>query len=105
MCMVVPPWAADELALEDDEDRGVPVHSKPASEHPEWKWVVMDETWMIMTEWHRRASYCDPDNFDMYIYNDWLAWGLNELHENLVSGREITVWCMPDNISARQVPR
>ena len=50
MCMVVPPWAAEELALEDDEERGVPVHSKPASEHPDWKWVVMDETWMIMTE-------------------------------------------------------
>lgn len=45
----------------------------------------MDETWMIMTEWYRRASYCDPDNFDMYIYNDWCAWGLQELQENLVS--------------------
>ena len=64
MCMVVPQWAADELALGDDEERGVPVHSKPASEHPEWNWVVMDEAWMIMTE--------------------WFAWGLNELHENLV---------------------
>ena len=40
---------------------------------------------MTMTEWHRRASYCDPDNFNMYIYNEWRAWGLNELHENLVS--------------------
>ncbi|GAB7334943.1 hypothetical protein MBLNU13_g06818t1 [Cladosporium sp. NU13] len=66
MCMVVPQWA-DEFGMnEDDEDRGVPVHSKPASEHPEWKWVVMDETWMIMTGWHRRASYRDPDNCDKY---------------------------------------
>ena len=89
--MVVPPWAAEELALEDDEERGVPVHSKPASEHPDWKWVVMDETWMIMTEWHRRASYCDPDNFDMHIYNDWFAWGLSELHENLVSRLEMAI--------------
>jgi hypothetical protein len=85
MCMIIPQWA-DENGPNDEE--ACRVHSKPASEHPDWKWVVMDETWMIMTEWHRRASYCDPDNFDMYIYNDWLGWGLQELHENLVSRLE-----------------
>lgn len=51
----------------------------------------MDETWMIMAEWHRRASYSDPDNFDMYINNDCFAWGLNELHENLVGCLEMAV--------------
>ncbi|KAM0711343.1 hypothetical protein Q7P35_002083 [Cladosporium inversicolor] len=51
-CMIIPQWADKN----DDETRGVPVHSKPASEHPEWKWVVMHETWMIMTEWHLRMA-------------------------------------------------
>jgi len=45
MCMIIPQWA-DKDGTNDDEARGVPVHSKPASEHPEWKWVVMDETWI-----------------------------------------------------------
>ena len=83
MCMVVPPWADGRGS--DDEELGKQVHSKPASEHPDWYWVVMKGTWLIMTEWHRRASYCNPDLFDMYIYNDWYAWGLQELQENLVS--------------------
>lgn len=86
MCMVIPQWA-DEDGLDDEEARAV--HNKPASEHPEWKWVTMNETWLIMTEWHRRTDYCQPDNFDMYIYNDWFGYGVQELQENLVSCMEV----------------
>ena len=38
-----------------------------------------------MTEYERRATYTDPDNFDMYIYNDFHGYGFQELLENLVS--------------------
>jgi len=87
-----------------DDKTARDVRSKPASEHPDWKWVVMDETWMIMTEWHRRASYCDPDNFDMHIYSDWLGYGSQELQENLVSWCRIVVKYVADEVLARQVP-
>lgn len=35
-------------------------------------------------DYNRRASYCNPDNFGMHIYNDWEAWGLQELMDDLV---------------------
>lgn len=35
-------------------------------------------------EYSLRAKYCDPDNFDMYIYNDFNGYGLVELIENTV---------------------
>lgn len=70
---------------EDHEVEGLEFHGKPAAEHPEWKWTLMDQTWSIVTEWQRRTDYCQPDNFAMYIYNDWYGYGLQELQENLVS--------------------
>jgi hypothetical protein len=38
----------------------------------------------MFSEYRRRSTYCDPDNFGMYIYNDFNGWGLQELMENLV---------------------
>jgi hypothetical protein len=29
---------------------GLQYHGKPASEHPDWEWIVMDETWSIIQE-------------------------------------------------------
>lgn len=45
---------------------------------------MMWESWKMFCDWRRRAKYCDPDNFGMYICNDWYGWGLQELMENLV---------------------
>jgi hypothetical protein len=90
MCIAIPSWN-DEDGEISPEAAGVGLQGKPASEHPDWKWVVMHETWMIVTEWHRRTDYCNPDNFDMYIYNDWFGYGLQELQENLVSPTELAI--------------
>lgn len=71
---------------------------KPASEHPEWPWVMMWQSWTIRCDWNRFMTYRDPDNFGMYIYNDWFGYGIQELQENLVCslwaprGNE---WLMP----------
>ncbi|KAF1963018.1 hypothetical protein CC80DRAFT_588495 [Byssothecium circinans] len=54
---------------------------QPASEHPEWEWVMMADAWDKFDLWRRRAKYCDPDNFNMYIYNDWKGYGLQEIIE------------------------
>jgi hypothetical protein len=90
MCIAMPFW--NKANNDENEDGGesghqpvgLQYHGKPASEHPDWEWIVMDETWSIIQEWHRRADYCQPDNFDMYIYNDWFGYGLQELQESLV---------------------
>jgi hypothetical protein len=58
---------------------------EPAKDHPEWKWVIMWEGFKNFSDYRRRSQYCDPDNFGMYIYNDFAGKGLMELMENLVS--------------------
>jgi hypothetical protein len=57
---------------------------QPANEHPEGKWAVLMKTWKTFIDYRRRAKYCDPDNFGMYIYNDFCGKGYMELIENLV---------------------
>lgn len=103
--MIKPPWARDGDGDDEEEQAtGKKVHAKPSSEHPEWQWVVMRQTWLIMTEWHRRTDYCKPDNFDMYIYNDFFGYGLQELQENLVSVSVLAVRHMSNaRVTARQI--
>ena len=96
MCIAIPSWD-DPNGVNDREAAGVSLQGKPASEHPDWEWVVIDKTWTIVTEWHRRMDYCNPDNFDMYIYNDWYGYGLQELQENLVGLLEMTIQYMANS--------
>ena len=70
MCMTIPTWNDGTLAVKDPEAAGKPLQRKPASEHPDWKWVMMYGAWKMVVDWHLRMDYCNPDNFDMYIYND-----------------------------------
>jgi hypothetical protein len=86
--------ALDDDELDDDEldekykkefDENKHLIFEPARDHPEWKWVIMWEGYKTFTEYQRRSRYCDPDNFGMYIYNDFAGYGLQELMENLVS--------------------
>lgn len=72
------------------EDSGI--HNQPATEHKEWNWVIMWNGFKTYMDYRRRANYCDPDRFGMYIYNDWSGYGLMELMENLVcalTGKEV----------------
>ncbi|KAK5720342.1 hypothetical protein LTR17_015059 [Elasticomyces elasticus] len=53
---------------------------KPASEYPDWKWVMMKDAYSRSDDLRTKASYCDPEkNFDMYIYNDFHAYGVAEV--------------------------
>jgi len=45
---------------------------------------MMWEGYKTFLDYRRRSNYCDPDNFGMYIYNDFHGWGLQELMENQV---------------------
>lgn len=52
--------------------------------HPGHKWVIMFNAYMKLDWLQRKARYCNPDNFDMDLYNDWYSWGLTEILENMV---------------------
>jgi hypothetical protein len=67
---------------------------EPASKHPGYKWVMMRETWKIFIEYRDRSRYCDPDNFDMIVYNDFRAYGVVELLENMVSVDSLGLLCL-----------
>ncbi|KAI1078066.1 hypothetical protein F5B20DRAFT_582593 [Whalleya microplaca] len=58
------------------------IATNPAAEHPEYKWISMWETWKLYADLKRRATYTNPDNFGMYIYNDFHGYGLQELVES-----------------------
>ena len=42
----------------------------------------MRKSWMTLCDASREASYRSPDNFGMYIYNDFEGYGLMEMVEN-----------------------
>ncbi|KAK5682264.1 hypothetical protein LTS10_005390 [Elasticomyces elasticus] len=53
---------------------------KPASEYPDWKWVMMKDAYSRSDDLRTKASYCDSEkDFDMYIYNDFHAYGVTEV--------------------------
>lgn len=75
----------DKYKKEFEEAVNSGVILEPAKDHPEWKWVILWEGFKNFSEYQRRSRYCDPDNFGMYIYNDFAGKGLMELMENLAS--------------------
>lgn len=71
-----------QRALEEENKKGIII--EPASEHKNWKWVMMWESWKTVCEYQRRSKYCYPDLFSMHIYNDFRSYEPIELIENLV---------------------
>lgn len=53
-------------------------------ERPDHKWVLMRRSWIKLCDASREASYRSPDNFGMYIYNDFEGYGLLEMVENFI---------------------
>ncbi|KAJ5170605.1 uncharacterized protein N7500_003388 [Penicillium coprophilum] len=57
---------------------------KPASEHPGEKWIFTNAglaKWMALKH---GTAVRDPDNFEMYVYNDFCGYAIMELVENLL---------------------
>lgn len=61
------------------------IFKAPPSTHPNHKWVMMWSAWLKTDLLGRKAAYCDPNMFGMYLYNDWHSWGMQEICENMVS--------------------
>ncbi len=49
------------------------------------KWVIMKAAWDLYKDLTRWETYCNPDNFGMYIYNDFYGYGVKALIEQQVS--------------------
>jgi hypothetical protein len=93
-------YEAENRALGDDALEKEDLHEKyakefnetnengfilePAKDHPDWKWTILWEGYKMFSDYQRRSKYCIPDNFQMYICNDFNGWGLQELMENMV---------------------
>ncbi|KAF1834549.1 hypothetical protein BDW02DRAFT_568937 [Decorospora gaudefroyi] len=60
------------------------VYKAAPSEHKDHKWVIMWEAWLKTDILGRKARYCNPDNFGMYLCNDWQGWGMQEIGENVM---------------------
>lgn len=58
--------------------------SKPVADHPDHKWFSMWKSWTNYCDLKRLAFYTCPDAFDMYIYNDFHGYGIQELVQNTV---------------------
>ncbi|OTB09545.1 hypothetical protein M426DRAFT_316097 [Hypoxylon sp. CI-4A] len=60
------------------------IEAKPAREHPEHRWVAMWETSKLFSTWERRASYTNPEFFNMYISKNFHGNGMQEMVENML---------------------
>ena len=43
------------------------------------------EAWTLLCDLKRRMDYCNPDNFGMYIYNDFHSYDIVELVDEMAS--------------------
>jgi hypothetical protein len=81
----------DDDEEEDDEDNIYSKYNKdikaewngkPASEYPEHRWVISEKGFEDFCKLEIQADYRNPDNFAMYIYNDFWGYGIQEVIEN-----------------------
>ncbi|KAI1380358.1 hypothetical protein F4677DRAFT_406562 [Hypoxylon crocopeplum] len=67
-----------EIRAEDN------IEMKAASEHPGHRWIAMWQTWKLFTTWERRATYTNPDFFNMFINKHFHGYGMQEMVENML---------------------
>lgn len=75
----------EKYSKEFEEAKKNDVFLSKASEHPEWKFIIQYKGWKLLKDYELWDKYCDPDNFRMYIYNDFHAYGLQQIVEWAVS--------------------
>ncbi|KAF9698365.1 hypothetical protein EKO04_003417 [Ascochyta lentis] len=80
-----------------DAEKKAGVMLEPAKNHPEHKWCIMWEGFKMFMDYRRRSNYCCPDNFGMYIYNDFEGWGYQELIENFIVAFDASLKKKDDN--------
>jgi hypothetical protein len=75
----------------DEEGESKKPYGKLASLHPDWPWYFTMRADDRLTWWQIEALKRDQDDFDLHIYNDFTAYGMHELMENIVSFDKLRV--------------
>lgn len=57
---------------------------KPADEHPEHTWILTKTGFELVLTWQQDQMKREPDAFGMYVYNDFAAYGLREVMDNML---------------------
>ncbi|RBR26898.1 uncharacterized protein FIESC28_00324 [Fusarium coffeatum] len=75
----------DKEGEKDGEEEGEDKkpYGKLASLHPDWPWYFTMRAHDRLTWWQVEALKRDQDDFDLHIYNDFTAYGMHELMENI----------------------
>jgi hypothetical protein len=80
----------DEEHNDDEEEQDICpadcVSKDPANDRPGWTWAVSEEGLKMYERLEKQAYDRDQDAHGLYIYNDYSAYGINEVVENWVSG-------------------
>lgn len=95
VCFDPPSWANEDdgESDEEEEDSGDEsnenngkdkMFNKPAKDHSGHKYIFMKATLELLSDNCRETTQRDPDNFDMYVYNDFLNYAVLDLVEELV---------------------
>lgn len=58
---------------------------KPLGENLDWVWTTTRKASEMHFDLRRGTDFRDPDNFGMYVFNDFAGYGMQELIENMVS--------------------
>lgn len=70
---------------EEDQCAADCVCKDPANDRPEWTWVASEEGLKMYKELEMQAFNRDQDVQGVYMYNDFTAYGINEVIDNWVS--------------------
>jgi hypothetical protein len=74
-----------ETGNDAEKDKEKKPYDKLASLHPEWPWFFTMRGVDRHTWWEQECLKRSPDDFDLYIYNDFGGYGAMEVLENIVS--------------------
>ncbi|KGO70923.1 hypothetical protein PITC_066040 [Penicillium italicum] len=101
VCLGRAPWKTEDIEQEsenEDEEDEESIEQKkkddaeaddatalePASEHPGEKWIFSNAGVAKWIALNQGTLVRDPDNFGMYVYNDFFGYAIMELVENLL---------------------
>ncbi|OAA43468.1 hypothetical protein BBO_04611 [Beauveria brongniartii RCEF 3172] len=98
----------DEEDEEDSEDKAAKqpecggetcMCNKKAVDHPDYPWVLTMVGKQLYLSQYVLATMRDPDNFQMYTYNDHYGYGLIEMLQNLILDYPVSCgwkesWCV-----------
>ncbi|SMR44509.1 unnamed protein product [Zymoseptoria tritici ST99CH_3D1] len=99
VCTDQPPWAESDSEDDDDDDEEgeeeeddeeedgqeeIDVHGEPLSDHPNCKWMMLKECFDLLDDLATDADRRCPDQFGMYVHNDFYGYGMMEVLENML---------------------